>query len=111
MTFKKGQSGNPGGKRKKTDAERQAEAMLAAKTPELVEKLATIVDSGMYNGEALTVKDLLGIVKLWLDKTRVGEEEGFPETMEDFDTSDWLRLRGICDEQLRAEAEASGLMQ
>lgn len=72
--FKKGQSGNPGGRTPKSDELRRAEEMLANLSPLAVEKLKELLETGDTKTQATVA---LGIVKSTIGElSRVASANG-----------------------------------
>jgi Family of unknown function (DUF5681) len=78
MTWQKGQSGNPGGRRRKTDAEREAERIYADLSPRAAKQVCAIVDTGEWKGRALTPSEYATFVRLVADRTLVGTDDLLP---------------------------------
>ncbi|MEQ9325629.1 MAG: hypothetical protein RIF41_41070 [Polyangiaceae bacterium] len=108
-SYKTGQSGNPGGRRRKTDEERQAEEMFAKGSPDVVRQLEEILRTGRYNAEPLTAREFATLAKLRLEHTRVGDHAaldlGLPDDVADYRREDWQRLRALCDAELSGTSE------
>lgn len=95
MTFRKGESGNPGGRTPKTAAERKAQMLLEDFSPEAVELLIALC-----RDQTVDHRSRLSAIKVALDKTRVGADEFFPAELDDWSEADWRRARALCDAHL-----------
>lgn len=74
MPFKPGQSGNPSGRPKKSDAQRKAEEMLAALSPLAVAKLEELMNCDDPKIQATVA---LGIVKATIGElARLADPDG-----------------------------------
>lgn len=98
MTWQPGQSGNPGGRRKKTDDEREAERLAAEYSPRVMRRLMQIVDESDNEFAVMKAGEII------LKRTRVGEveQDAFPDRLEEWTLSHWHRAKALAEKHIAA---------